>query len=567
LGGRLIGELQQSGSTSTTNFFLTDNLGSVMAVFNSVSSSAALLSTQLYAPYGASRFTAGTPSNYTNKGYTGQYNDTVSGLDYYNARYYDPVSGVFLSADTVEGNDSGMNPYAYAGGNPATYNDPSGERYTECLQSQCGEGGPTDVADPPVTPTQGQGDPWWYNIPTPIKIVIAVGLGFLGITYITHTGTPSSQSGGPQPTAVPTPTATPIPTNGASLSSPVNHDMPTPDSPLTSAVYHDMPTPTPSTQTGSGGANPPGGGHPPTLPAGDPCSFTPNTQVATVNGEQPIGKLHVGEKVWAYNPKTKQMELQPIEHVWIHQDSDLVDLTITYQKPAQHGKADAKGQTTTSEVVHTTSEHPFYTTGHGFTPAGKLKAGMHILRADGSVGVVAQVRLVHKTQTMYNLEVAHDHTFVVGSGQWVVHNKCGPEDYKQLRENMEESGIEFKPGQQAHHIIPCALENHPLIQATDGLFDKNAAYNGRALFGNDYQEEALQDGEPYHWFHNKYTARVRVMMNQAYQNLAESGALNEPGYGQQIAMTSLLEIIASLDTDIIQQGLTSVWTNVACLLS
>jgi len=51
----------------------------------------------------------------------------VSGLDYYNARYYDPVSGVFLSADTVQGNDSGMNPYAYAGGNPITHADPSGQ--------------------------------------------------------------------------------------------------------------------------------------------------------------------------------------------------------------------------------------------------------------------------------------------------------------------------------------------------------------------------------------------------------------------------------------------------------
>jgi len=33
---------------------------------------------------------------------------------------------------------------------------------------------------------------------------------------------------------------------------------------------------------------------------------------------------------------------------------------------------------------------------------------------------------------MYNLTVAYDHTFVVGSGEWVVHNTCGdvnlPED-------------------------------------------------------------------------------------------------------------------------------------------
>lgn len=27
---------------------------------------------------------------------------------------------------------------------------------------------------------------------------------------------------------------------------------------------------------------------------------------------------------------------------------------------------------------------------------------------------------------MYNLEVAQDHTFVVGMGQWVVHNACFP---------------------------------------------------------------------------------------------------------------------------------------------
>jgi RHS repeat-associated protein len=266
LGGRLIGELQQSGSTSTTNYFLTDNLGSVMAAFNSVSSNAALLSTQLYAPYGASRFSAGTPSNYTNKGYTGQYNDTVSGLDYYNARYYDPVSGVFLSADTVEGNDSGMNPYAYAGSNPATYNDPSGERYSECLQSQCDGPTATDTADPPVTSTQGQGNPW-DNIPTPIKIVIAVGLGFLGITYITRTGTPSSQSGGPQPSAAPTPTAALIPTDGTSLSSPVYHDAATPSSPFASPVYHDQPTPTPPTHTGSGKG---GGKKPPTKPTASP---------------------------------------------------------------------------------------------------------------------------------------------------------------------------------------------------------------------------------------------------------------------------------------------------------
>ncbi|MEO6893374.1 MAG: RHS repeat-associated core domain-containing protein, partial [Ktedonobacteraceae bacterium] len=37
----------------------------------------------------------------TNKGFTGQYLDD-SGLNYYNARYYDPVVGRFVSADTKQ---------------------------------------------------------------------------------------------------------------------------------------------------------------------------------------------------------------------------------------------------------------------------------------------------------------------------------------------------------------------------------------------------------------------------------------------------------------------------------
>jgi len=79
-----------------------------------------------------------------NKGYTGQYADPLSGFDYYNARYYDPVAGVFLSADTVQGNMQGMNPYAYVGGNPETYTDPTGNMY-----APPGGGGTPPPSPPP----------------------------------------------------------------------------------------------------------------------------------------------------------------------------------------------------------------------------------------------------------------------------------------------------------------------------------------------------------------------------------------------------------------------------------
>jgi hypothetical protein len=157
------------------------------------------------------------------------------------------------------------------------------------------------------------------------------------------------------------------------------------------------------------------------VPAGEvggACSFTSNTQVATEHGEQAIDTLKVGEKVWAYNPKTHHMELEPVQHVWINHDNDLVDLTLTTITPTGHGKAATK----TSETIHTNKKHPFLTEEKGFLPVGQIMLGMHMLRADGTYGVVTGWKVVPGTKTMYNLEVAQDHTFTVGSGQWVVHN-------------------------------------------------------------------------------------------------------------------------------------------------
>ena len=141
-------------------------------------------------------------------------------------------------------------------------------------------------------------------------------------------------------------------------------------------------------------------------------SFVPTTLVAVARGEQAIGTLKVGEQVRAYNPKMKKMELKPILHVWINHDHDLVDLTIT---KLTHGKP-------ASEVLHTNKKHPFLTVEKGFLPVGQMKLGMHVVEANGHVGVISAWTIVPGVKTMYNLEVAQDHTYTVGVGQWVVHN-------------------------------------------------------------------------------------------------------------------------------------------------
>ncbi len=136
LAGRLIGE-RESG---VTVFLLTDELGSVLTSLSAVGGSAAVTSNQVYSPYGSPRYRKGTVP--TTKGFTGQYHD-VSGLDSYHARYYDPVVGRFLSADTTQGNAQGMDPYSYVGNNPETKNDPTGNQCSHPCGGNCSP-------DPPV---------------------------------------------------------------------------------------------------------------------------------------------------------------------------------------------------------------------------------------------------------------------------------------------------------------------------------------------------------------------------------------------------------------------------------
>jgi RHS repeat-associated protein len=80
-----------------------------------------------YLPYGEERWITGTlVTDFT---FTGQRAERGFGLMDYNARYYDPWLGRFVSADTVvpePGNPQALNRYAYTANNPLKYVDPSG---------------------------------------------------------------------------------------------------------------------------------------------------------------------------------------------------------------------------------------------------------------------------------------------------------------------------------------------------------------------------------------------------------------------------------------------------------
>ena len=84
-------------------------------------------SRQHYKPFGS---TIETPKD--GVGYTGHKFDTDLGLNYMQARYYDPVIGRFYSNDPIGFRDIySFNRYAYANNNPYRYTDPTGQSSVE----------------------------------------------------------------------------------------------------------------------------------------------------------------------------------------------------------------------------------------------------------------------------------------------------------------------------------------------------------------------------------------------------------------------------------------------------
>ena len=527
LGSLLVGEFDGTN----TNMFLTDTLGSVIETISATANTAAVQGNQVYSPYGSPRYQQGQMG--TTKGFTGQYNDSLTGLDYYNARYYDPVVGRFLSADTVKGNMQGVDPYAYAGNNPETFNDPTGhdqgDPYLDYVVSWYTSTHTTQRTFSPVAGVIPHGEvprgevrslwPRYYstghpNYPgygQPDIMNLSIGLIW---EVKTGGGTgPGMGSQWPDPfteaygtdqvkwyAARANATRQSLPPglrrfwqmgttrndiglrdalagcpanicivgfgDGAILAITSNVDgvisymllqqrtssrVRTVIIELSPQVYLDMlvrldetlrlqsayenrlvttgddvpPYQPPTPPECADCVTDPGSGLPlnTPVPVGvGACSFTPDTLVGTPQGKEAIGQILVGEQILAYNLLTHMIEVEPVLHVWIHPDQDLIDITVLTMLPSHTFKTRVRME----ELIHTTDEHPFLTQETGFVAAGQLRIGIHVLGRDGSVGLITRINPIPGMMVMYNLEVAQDHTFLVGDGQWIVHNACRP---------------------------------------------------------------------------------------------------------------------------------------------
>lgn len=169
-------------------------------------------------------------------------------------------------------------------------------------------------------------------------------------------------------------------------------------------------------------------GHQGDVVGGDPCPFrgarlaantaekvtaacfVAGTPVLLADGSsKPIEDIAVGDQVTAYNPDTGQTETRDVVRTYVHHDVPSYDVTLDI-----------------GERVTTTSEHPFWVEGRGWTPAAQLRAGDPLRQPDGSTVAVQSVHATGQTATVYNFEVDGLHDYYVQAGNtWIlVHNAC-----------------------------------------------------------------------------------------------------------------------------------------------
>lgn len=126
--------------TSAVAYLAGDAQGTDLAAVDAASLN---LTRRYYDPYGNTRGTAAPAFPAGEKGFVGGINDTATGLTDLGVREYQPGTGSFISPDPLlkPFEPEGLDPYAYAQGNPATYSDPTGA--APCIPGgYCGPNGP-----------------------------------------------------------------------------------------------------------------------------------------------------------------------------------------------------------------------------------------------------------------------------------------------------------------------------------------------------------------------------------------------------------------------------------------
>jgi hypothetical protein len=142
--------------------------------------------------------------------------------------------------------------------------------------------------------------------------------------------------------------------------------------------------------------------------------FAAGTPVHTIAGLQPIETLRAGDQVLTQDTTTGALSFQPILAVFHNPPNQ------TYRVSLGDGAGSAAKPEVNDESIVATGIHRFWKAGKGWAMARDLKPG-DTLRTLGGTRHVEAVE-GEEVQPVFNLEVAHGHSFFVGDRGILVHD-------------------------------------------------------------------------------------------------------------------------------------------------
>lgn len=189
-----------------------------------------------------------------------------------------------------------------------------------------------------------------------------------------------------------------------------------------------------------------------TLAANSPgACFVEGTLVAAEDGLRPIEEIRAGDYVWAEEPETGERALKRVVCTFLKEKDELIHVQVG------------------GETITCTTEHPFYVQGKGWVAAQNLKPNDKLELRDGEDAFVDAVRYekLNKPIPVFNFEVEGFHTYFVGGGCVLVHNKCTPDQGaldklgKELEDDYRRTGKSISMTEAKYIDELCAEYNVP----------------------------------------------------------------------------------------------------------
>jgi Pretoxin HINT domain len=146
------------------------------------------------------------------------------------------------------------------------------------------------------------------------------------------------------------------------------------------------------------------GGQPQGPPGGANC-FVAGTLVVTQEGLRPIESIQAGERVASRDEASGQVVFERVERTFVTPNEPLVEVRFIDGAP-----------------IRATPAHRFRTEDRGWVDAQDLREGEPVLSGWGGDLRVSGVEPLPTTDTVYNFEVEHTHTYFVGREAAWVHN-------------------------------------------------------------------------------------------------------------------------------------------------